>query len=364
MTAVPVSFVSSHARLGGSEVYLERLLAVLGPEWVAGVVCLEDGPLVARLEESGWRVAVVTASARAGMLPASRRLRRALRAHGGAVVHANGVKAAVVAALSGAHPLVWVKHDFSWDGPLAWGVAARCRLVVGVSETVTRTFRARLRGRVRVVYNGIPPAGGDPAAAGAALRGLVESTGPVVTMVGRIGREKGQLELVGAAAAVAARQPDVAFLLVGDPDPHDPAYADEVAAAIASSGAADRFTVAPARIDARALMSASAVVVTPTVPGPGGAPREGFGLVGVEAMAAGVPVAGYRTGALPEVIGRCASLVPAGDRLALACAIADLLEAPDRRARMADCGRCLVAERYTVQRMADGMRACYREAAS
>ncbi len=119
---VRVSFVSSHALGGGSERYLELLLGSLEPEWVAGVICLQDGPFVERLRSLGHSVEVVQTS---GPGRASRcgapRLRRALRRQAPDVVHANGVKAALAAGLATPGtgiPVLWLKHDFSWDGPL------------------------------------------------------------------------------------------------------------------------------------------------------------------------------------------------------------------------------------------------------
>src|SRR5262249_38543235 len=77
--AVPVTFLSSHAQLGGSERYLELLLDRLGPDWVHGVVSLEDGPFVGRLRARGHPVLVLPTPARLGILPAAWRLRRLLR---------------------------------------------------------------------------------------------------------------------------------------------------------------------------------------------------------------------------------------------------------------------------------------------
>ena len=49
-----------------------------------------------------------------------------------------------------------------------------------------------------------------------------------------------------------------------------------------------------------------------------------------EAMACGVPVISTTGGALPEVVGDAGILVPPRDHLALAGAIVDLLDHPER----------------------------------
>jgi glycosyltransferase involved in cell wall biosynthesis len=62
-----------------------------------------------------------------------------------------------------------------------------------------------------------------------------------------------------------------------------------------------------------------AVVVIPSRTTPSW--KEQFGRVAAEAMAAGVPVVAYASGALPEVIGDAGLLVSEGDRLALQRAV-------------------------------------------
>ena len=56
------------------------------------------------------------------------------------------------------------------------------------------------------------------------------------------------------------------------------------------------------------LIAGSDVLVIPTVA------REGFGIVGLEALAVRTPVVCYAHGGLPEQIGECGVLVLPGDR--------------------------------------------------
>ena len=69
--------------------------------------------------------------------------------------------------------------------------------------------------------------------------------------------------------------------------------------------------------------------------------REPFGLVAVEAMAAGLPVVASDTGGLSDIVrpGQTGLLVPPGDAAALAAALETLLDDAALRARMGAAGR-------------------------
>ena len=351
-----VAFVSSHAKPGGSERYLELLLAQLGSEWVAGVVCLQEGPLVATLRAAGHRVEVVETPARAGMLPAAWRLRGALRALEPDVIHANGVKAALVAGLATrgtSLPVVWVKHDFSWDGWLAQLVARMSAEVVGVSGPVVEGLRAR----TAVVPNGLPELRAD------AVRGrAVLGDGEHVVLLGRISRVKGQLELVEATPALLERRPAAQVWLVGGEDADEPEYAHELRQRVAALGLGERVHLVGHREDALDLVAGADVAAVASGPNGTRLRGEGFGLAALEAMRLGTPVVGWRAGALPEVVADAAVLVAPGDRPALADAIARVLADGDLRARLTAAGRARAAT-FTLERVAAAMGERYAAAA-
>lgn len=75
--------------------------------------------------------------------------------------------------------------------------------------------------------------------------------------------------------------------------------------------------------------------------------QEGFGIVFLEAMAAGLPIVAARAAAVPEVVadGECGILVPPRDASALAGALERLLRDPAERRRLAEAGQRRV-ERY------------------
>ncbi|MEA2487252.1 MAG: hypothetical protein QOF16_906, partial [Actinomycetota bacterium] len=197
MSSVPVTFVSSHAADGGSERYLRRLISKIGEGWIHDIVCLQDGPLVRRLRADGHKVTVIDIPARPpGLLTQPMKLRRHLRSTSASLVHANGIKAAFACTLATAGTgirVVWVKHDFSFEGLFAGVVGASVDRIVGVSEAVIEKLRGPAARKATFVHTGIDHAEIDRHAARLAL--LAETGWPpdsfVVGSVGRLDPAKG-----------------------------------------------------------------------------------------------------------------------------------------------------------------------------
>jgi len=220
---------------------------------------------------------------------------------------------------------------------------------------------------VRVVHCGIPPYRGDRAAS---RREILDALGYpddslLVAHFGRLHPRKGQLDVVAAMPSVLKRHPRARFLLY-PPAPEseaEEAFRDELFGRAHELGVDHALAITPTRWRSIDAMAGCDAVVVPSRPDPVSGWREGFGLVGVEAMAAGTPVVGYADGSLPEVLGDCAELVPTGAVDALAQALARVLGDEAHRDRMIASGRRR-AERYTIDRAAHEMAGCYREAAS
>jgi glycosyltransferase involved in cell wall biosynthesis len=346
-----IVFVSSHARNGGAERYLEALFDVLGPDWIRVVVCLEEGPFADRLRRSRPTKVIPMSGRWTSVLGGARRLRRLLRETRPDLVHANGIKAAIaslIAATGTGTPVVWVRHDFSFDGRLAHLVARRCRLTIAVSEAVARGLT-----RARVVHTATPVLGETK---------TVELDLPegarIVALVGYFHPLKGQLELVEAAPAILARVPGAHFLFVGGEDPNAAGYLERVRARTRELGLEGSVSFLGHRPDAIDLLRRSEVSVAVTL-GRG----EGFGLAALESLAVGTPVVGYASGALPEIVADCGRLVRTGDRAELASAIVEVLDDPGLREKLSTCGRVRARDRFSLESWSRGMIEAYREAA-
>ncbi|MGI9081242.1 MAG: glycosyltransferase, partial [Thermoleophilaceae bacterium] len=102
-----------------------------------------------------------------------------------------------------------------------------------------------------------------------------------------------------------------------------------------------------------ALIRGAALLVYPSL-------YEGFGLVVVEAMARGCPVAAARATALPEAAGGAAALFDPLEEEEIAARIREVLEDGELRAGMVERGRARAAE-LSWDRTAELTAAVYRE---
>ncbi|HZG42231.1 MAG TPA: glycosyltransferase, partial [Longimicrobium sp.] len=209
----------------------------------------------------------------------------------------------------------------------------------------------RHAGRVRVIPFGIRPdeAGTPDAAAVAALR---ERHGPrVVLAVGRLVYYKGFDYLVRSMDSV-----DGHLVIVGDGP-----MREELERLAVEHGVAGRVTLA-GRVESVASHYAAADVFAL----PATARSEAFGLVQLEAMAAGLPVVNTQIpSGVPFVSrdGQTGLTVPPRDPAALAAAITRLLDDAALRARLGRAARERVAAEFGAERMARDTLALYHEAA-
>lgn len=361
-----ITFVSSHARVGGSERYLVRVIASLRFGRVAEVICLESGPLIGVLREERLDPRVIPTGARAWDIAISAvRLARRLHKTRPDLVHANGIKAGVVAALATVLtpvPLLWVRHDFTWGGSVSRFVAWRSRVVVGVSEAVLRELPGhRAPHKYMVIHNGVPPFATDRRADARHLRSLIGASDdvPVVLLVGRLHPLKGYLDAIQAAHVAAAHR-DVQFVFVGGEDPSAAGFPETLLARIEAAGMSRVVRMLGHRDDARRLISGADVLVVASRRARGAAGNEGGSIVALEAMMVGTPVLAYRDGGLPELLGPCGILVPPGDPAALGEAVVRLLD--DRRAldRAGRCVRQRAEAEFSEEQMFDLLAVAYR----
>lgn len=125
----------------------------------------------------------------------------------------------------------------------------------------------------------------------------------VITLPGRVGARKGVLEFIQVIARLRQAGHDVHGLVVGERARHDNKLARRMDAAISAAGVADAITCTGFREDVREIMAASDAVVSMSQK------PEAYGRTVNEALALGIPVAGYDHGGVGEQL---AAHFPAG----------------------------------------------------
>ena len=190
-------------------------------------------------------------------------------------------------------------------------------------------------------------ANGDPARARPG--GAADGGAPVVGFIGRVVAEKGVDTLIAAVEKLDAR-----LLVVGD-------GAELSALRMRTAGwPVGKATFAGAVRDADVphYLACMDALALPSRTTPSWA--EQFGHVLIEAMAAGVPVVGSSSGAIPEVIGDAGLMFTEGDVESLRRRLDEVLRDQALRARLIASGRARVERCYTNARVAAAQVAIYR----
>jgi glycosyltransferase involved in cell wall biosynthesis len=205
-----------------------------------------------------------------------------------------------------------------------------------------------------VVHNGVdPPAELPDRTAARAALGLPEGA-CVIGLFSQLVVHKGALDFV-AAAHRAAGDSQACYLIAGQ-GPDD--FVARVRRAIADGPAASRIRLVPPQSEIWSLLAAvDAVAVTTLWPDP--LPR-----VVMEAMAAGLPVVGYRGGGVPEMVedGETGLLCEPGDVDGLTAIFARVAADAALRERMGDAGSRRVREKFSIGRHVDQMEQVLRAA--
>lgn len=267
----------------------------------------------------------------------------------------------VAARRAGVPRIFWSGHN---DDPFRYRLPIRLiqaylwrRVTAGIaiSEAV-RQFMIRVEwappDRVFTIRYGLDPASiptlPDARAQVRAELGIA-SDAQVFGSVCRLIEQKGLIHALEAFSQICDRHPDAHYVIIGD-GPLRPALETR----IGELGLLGRVHLPGWRQHAAALMPAFDAFLMPSL-------WEGFGLVVIEAMAAGLPVIASRVSALPEIVidGETGLLVPPGDATALVSAMRQLLDDPVARAQMGAAGRARLESAFSAQRMIDETAALY-----
>lgn len=290
------------------------------------------------------------------------RIVRRVRPH---IVHAHSSKAGAIARLARvAHPsvpVIYTPHGYAFAGHFSRGferstyremervLARLANRVVCVCEAEARL--ARTIGpaeRVRVVHNGIEPAGAGPVDRRVAE--LAEN-GPVVCALTHLRPGKGIETLIDALPEVLARCPRARIAVGGEgPD------LDALRARARARGVAEAVHFLGQSPDPLSFLRGSQAFVHPSW-------AESLPYAILEAMSLGLPIVASDVGGVGEALcdGESGLLVAPRDAQALARALIALLEGSDRGARMGAAAKLRLERRFTRTQMIDGVLGVYEE---
>ncbi len=240
--------------------------------------------------------------------------------------------------------------------PLVRQTLRRAARIIATSPAYIRSspFLAPVASHCRVVPYGVPLADfghADPALV-AALR--ARYPGPVILFVGQLRYYKGADRLVRAMADVPARA-----IFVGADATVRRADLEALAAA---HGVSERvhFVGEQSGAALRAYYHAADVFTLPSVER-----SEAFGIVQIEAQAAGLPIVCTELDTGTSFVtrhGQTGIVVPPDDVPALAHALRTLVASPTLARAMGEAGRTRAHSEFSLSRMLDRIEAVYAEA--
>ncbi|MBI5287630.1 MAG: glycosyltransferase family 4 protein [Chloroflexi bacterium] len=346
-----VVFVQPTSEVGGSDIALYRLVTALDSRRLEPVVVLpREGPLTGRLRQAGVRVVILPmAQLRStrnpivhlkylvGFLPSMTRLAFVIRRERAQVVHSNSLYTlhGAWAAWFARVPHVWhIREIPDAPAPVRFLLLAMARRlssrIVAMTGAVAAMFDRGGHPRDKsllIVPDGIDLARFNPAQTGERIRRelSIRSDAPVAGFVARLDPWKGAEIFIRAAAEVSRRRPDAHYIVCGGRLPGYESYADglrQLAADLHLDGRMHFTEWAYTVDDIPEVMAAIDVLVHTSIR------PEPFGLVLIEAMAAGKPVVAADDGGVPEIVvdGETGLLAPPGDWRAVAGAVARLFD--------------------------------------
>ncbi len=383
-----VLYLDHTAEMGGGEIALLNLARHLDPRrYVPVVIVFSDGPVVKQLRDAGIETHLVPLDAEVvetrkdsigarsllqlgrivSALGFIRKLRRCIRQIQPDLVHTNSLKSDLLggfAARWAGVPLIWHLRDRVADDYLPWKVVRVFRFlsrrvphfIIAVSrgslETLLPQGTSVYPGNMRVVYDGTPdleelPASHDDPP--------VPGTAPLIAIVGRISRWKGQHIFIRAAARVLKRFPEARFQIIGSAMFGQEPYELEVRQLARELNVADKIEFTGFRNDIKEMIGRLDLLVHASITG------EPFGQVVMEGMAQGKPIIATNGGGMPEVIeqGVTGLLVPMADDVAMAHAMETFLSDPVAARRVGRNGWERVRDRFTSEIVARNVQEIY-----
>ena len=227
--------------------------------------------------------------------------------------------------------------------------------VIAVSDEIkNELIEKKIKsGKVKVIHNGIDvPLYGTRVSVPQPKAVLgINDNDQVVTIVGRLSKEKGHAIFLAAAEKVLENRHNIRFLVVGDGPLKESLKADT-----ANHNLTHKVIFTGIRQDMPEIYALSDILVNASF-------IEGLPMTILEAMAAKVAVIATRVGAVPQVIrhGINGILLDPGDPKTLSREICSLLEDANKRNRLASQAYTDVCKNFNATKMSDQYFKIYEE---
>lgn len=332
------------------------------------VVCLLSGTLLNDLQQKGIPTQLNLIRGKFD-LAGIKKLWALLRLERPAIVHSHGERGMVianwVAKLAGVPVLITTIHRSItqityWSWLLRYGYRAvedltlryATTIIVAVSEAM-RTILVQNRNhrpqKVVTIYNGVqlltPESIAASRQAAKTLRCVLNLSDDVyiIGSVGRLDSEKGHITLVQAMPMIIEQVPKACLVLVGDGP--ELQFLTEMAV---SYGVEDRVKFVGHQVDINPWLGLFDLFVLPSL-------TEAFGLAVAEAMTFSLPVIASEIEGLREIVIHQQSgvLVPPQNPAALALAVRELFQNPQRACQLGKQGYQVVVQKFSIEQMID-----------
>lgn len=300
-------------------------------------------------------------------------LRRIIRNGKFDLIHAHASKPgflARLAAIGTGIPVIYSPHCFSFH---AGAGRSRAQILAGFERMAARHWTSRIMtvsdgeqtlarqyavgqdGQMITVHTGIDPSLFDfPVDREAVKESLgIPRNAFLVGSVGRMSDQKAPLDFIRMAAALHEYAPDVHFVWVGS------GPLESAAQALSKEKGVEQVVhLLGQRGDVPNLLKTFDCFVLTSL-------WEGFPIVLLEAMAAGVPVVATCIPGNDEAVehGVNGWLVPPGDPIAMANAVLDLIQNPENAERFIAAGRERTARKFNRRHMIQQISCLYDETA-
>ncbi len=254
---------------------------------------------------------------------------------------------------AGKVPVVATFHAYAEDSKLIQRSAPLVRIIwnkihlpVAVSLAAAAYVADPMKEKIRIIPNGVDV---DSFINAKPRPNLPDSK--KLLWVNRLDKQKGFADAVEAFARLADQFDDLLFVVAGDGEDRDliKDLKPEVQKRVVMLGSVPHHKLP-------AVYVSCDIFISPAIG------QESFGIVLIEAMAAGLPVVTTNIAGYKEVMdNKCGYMVNPSDPQSLAFSVANILNNPESAQMMSEAG-CLHARQYSWDNVGRQLLRCYNEA--